>query len=511
MTDDFSPNLIQTVIDITEMLTEYEDTDTLLDKILDLLKRQGLSWTALKITDPASEDIIIKYSSGLSPEEIERGRYKIGEGITGTVFQEAHEIVIRDITKDDRFLNKLMNKSAGGSFFCFPISSGERVVGALSAFTPEISDAAFNSYMQLFRLVTPLINQSIRIVSKIESDQLKLKEENFKLRSELSGKKGLANFVGNSSKMLEVYEQIRMVANSNATVLILGSNGTGKELVADAIHYSSMRANKPLVKINSAALPDNLIESELFGHEKGAFTGASHTKKGRIEMAEGGTLFLDEIGELSLNLQAKLLRFLQNREFERVGSVITMKSNVRIIAATNRDLQKEVEKGSFREDLFYRLNVFPIYLPRLAERKTDITLLADHFLQKYAKENMKPIKRISTPAIDMLLSYHWPGNVRELENCIERAVLVCQGDTIRAQDMPPSLQTSETVTTQQANLYENWTLPQAVANLEKEMIVEALKRHGGHQGKAARSIGITERQIGYKMKLYRISKSIVHG
>src|SRR5438270_5259416 len=230
--------------------------------------------------------------------------------------------------------------------------------------------------------------------------------------------------------MRQVYEQVAQVAHTNTTVLVRGESGTGKELIAHAIHYNSPRAQKPFIKVNCAALPETLIESELFGYEKGAFTGAHALKNGRFELAEGGTLFLDEIGDMNLSTQVKLLRVLQEKEFERLGGIETIKVNVRVIAATNKDLEKAIAAGTFREDLYYRLNVYTIFVPPLRERKSDVLLLADHFLEKYAREHGKSIKRISTPAIDMLTSYHWPGNVRELENIIERAVLVCETNVL---------------------------------------------------------------------------------
>jgi len=462
----------------------------------------------VKIVDPTTEEILIRYAAGLTAEERQRGRYKIGEGITGTVVKNGEAIVIRQIQDDSRFLNRTgASDVKDGSFYCFPIHTGEQVVGALSAFTrTHLSDATFSEYAELLKAVVPFIAQALRINDKIQRQNKQLKEENITLRSELQSKRQIANFVGSSSKMNQVFDQIRMVSNSNATVLIRGENGTGKELVAETIHYSSERASKPMIKVNCAAIPENLLESELFGHEKGAFTGAIALKKGRVELAEGGTLFLDEIGEISHATQVKLLRFLQSREFDRVGGTSTQQANVRIVAATNRNLEEEIRKGNFREDLYYRLNVFPIFVPALRERKSDITLLADYFLEKYAHENKKTLKRISTPAIEMLMAYHWPGNVRELENSLERAVLLCQTDTIRAQDLPPSLQTSDNTN----RSYDHWSLPQAVANLEREMIVEALKNNAWHQGKAAQAVGVTERQMGYKLRKYGILKDSFH-
>jgi Nif-specific regulatory protein len=502
---------LDVIFEFIQAIANLDDPELLLDDVLELLKKYGFDWSAVKIIDPVSEDIIIRFASGLSLEERKRGRYKLGEGITGTVVQSGQPIVIQKIGTDSRFLNRTgMPDIHDASFYCFPIRVEQRVIGALSALSHNSNDEEHESNCILLKRLTPVVSQALRIREKIERERLTLKQENQTLRSELSEKRRLNNIVGNSSKMQAIYDQIRMVTNSNATVLIRGENGTGKELVADAIHYSSFRANKPFIKINCAALPENLLESELFGHEKGSFTGAMQTKKGRFELAEGGSIFLDEIGEINQTVQVKLLRFLQSREFERVGGVHTIQSNVRIVAATNRNLEEEIKKGNFREDLYYRLNVFPLYIPPLRERKTDLTLLADFFLDKYTKENDKDIRRISTPAIDMLLSYHWPGNVRELENCMERAVLVCQSDTIRAQDLPPSLQTSTSTSAPQPQNLGSWTMPQAVENLEKEMIIEALKNNSGHQGKAASAIGITERQMGYKMRKYNVSREYIH-
>jgi len=296
-----------------------------------------------------------------------------------------------------------------------------------------------------------------------------------------------------------VFYLITQVAKSNANVLLLGESGTGKELVANAIHYNSLRSTKPLVKVNCAALPENLIEAELFGYEKGAFTGANSEKAGKFEMAHGGTIFLDEIGALALESQGKLLRVLQERELERLGGTQVIKVNIRLIAATNKDLAKSVEEGTFREDLFYRLNVYPIYLPPLREREADVLLLADYFLEKYAEEYNKGIKRISTPSIEALTQYHWPGNVRELENCMERAVLLCDDQVIHSYHLPPTLQTANETGTQQIQ-----TLDEAVERFERELLVDALKSSRGNMRKAAMALKTTERVFGYKVKKYRI-------
>ena len=278
-------------------------------------------------------------------------------------------------------------------------------------------------------------------------------------------------------------------------MLLRGESGTGKELIASAIHYNSARAKKPFVKVSCGALPDTLIESELFGYEKGAFTGADQRKKGRFELAEGGTLFLDEIGDVQLSTQVKLLRVLQEREFERLGGHETLKADVRLIAATNKDLERAIEKGSFREDLFYRLNVFPIFIPPLRERKPDVLLLADHFLQRFSAEHGRDIRRLATPAIDMLTSYHWPGNARELQNVIERAVLVCDGHVIHAHHLSPTLQTAEA-----SGTVMSIALDDAVAAYEKDLLQDALKSARGNRAKAARLLRTTERIVNYKVR-----------
>lgn len=305
--------------------------------------------------------------------------------------------------------------------------------------------------------------------------------------------------VGTSKVMRQMYSLIERVADTDATVLLLGESGTGKELAARAIHALSRRAGGPFLAVNCAALPESLIESELFGHERGSFTGATERRKGRFELANGGTLFLDEIGELSPSIQVKLLRFLQERIFERVGGGEPVASDVRIIAATNRDLQKAVEEGAFRADLYYRLAVFPIVVPPLRERGADIILLADHFVGLHNRANTRKIRRISTPALDLLTMYHWPGNVRELENCIMRAAILASDGVIHAYHLPPSLQSAISSGTEPAS-----GLDAAVARVERELIMEALKLERGQTAPAARRLGITERRLRYALQKYKL-------
>jgi transcriptional regulator with PAS, ATPase and Fis domain len=303
--------------------------------------------------------------------------------------------------------------------------------------------------------------------------------------------------------MEEVMGLVARVAPSQATVLIRGESGTGKELIANAIHYASPRSAKPWVKVSCAAIPETLLESELFGHEKGAFTGANQRRIGRFEEADGGSIFLDEIGDLSPSTQVKLLRILQDKEFQRLGSNLNVKTDVRVITATHRNLEEAIKKGLFREDLYYRLNVISITLPPLRERREDIPLLINYFLEKYSKENQKLISDISKEARALLLRYPYPGNVRELENLIERAVVLCREEIITTQDLPFHLKEEKSEKLWESSKKEK-TLPESLEEIERDTILKALHQHQGVQTKAAESLGISERVLRYKMKKYRI-------
>jgi len=330
-----------------------------------------------------------------------------------------------------------------------------------------------------------------------------LLQENKELRARLQERFTFQNIVSGSSKMEEVMGLVARVASSQATVLIRGESGTGKELVADAIHYASPRSGRPWVKVSCSAIPETLLESELFGHEKGAFTGATQRRIGRFEEADGGSIFLDEIGDLSPSTQVKLLRVLQDKEFQRLGSNINFKTDVRVITATHRNLEEAIKKGLFREDLYYRLNVISIVLPPLRERREDISLLIDHFLKKYSKENQKSISDISKEARALLLRYHYPGNVRELENLIERAVILCRGEMITTQDLPFHLKDEKSETLWESSKKER-SLPESLEAIERDSILRALRQHQGVQTKAAESLGISERVLRYKIKKYGI-------
>ncbi|MCK4390526.1 MAG: sigma 54-interacting transcriptional regulator [Desulfobacterales bacterium] len=473
-------------------------------KVLDILSNSmDMVRGTITILNPLRNEISIEVAHGLSRSAMERGKYKVGEGITGRVIQSGKALVVPKISEEPDFLNRTATRKAARgqelSFICVPVKKGSQVIGALSVDRPFDESYSLKDGKRLLSIIATMIAQHVINLEAIQLEKEQLRQENRRLRQELSNKYRITNIIGNSNKMREVFQMISQVSRSNATVLIRGESGTGKELAANAIHYNSLRAKNPLVKVNCVALPANLIESELFGHEKGAFTGAIRQKRGKFELANKGTIFLDEIGSIGIDVQVKLLRVLQEKEFERVGGYETIKADVRIVAATNKNLEQAVEEETFRGDLYYRLNVFPIYMPPLRERKTDILLLADYFLEKYAKENHKDIRRFSTPAIDMLMQYHWPGNVRELENCIERAVLLCEEGVIHGYHLPPTVQTAE-----ESDTLPGRSLEDAVANLERDMVVDALKSTRGNMAKAAQLLQATERKFAYKAKKHAV-------
>jgi len=498
------PDEIACLYEITKAIYTTLDLRKALYKVLDLMSEHlGMNRGSIALLNRDTSEIHIEVAHGISISERTKGRYKLGEGVTGRVIETGRPMAVPKIDDEPLFLDRMGARSridkSTISFICVPIKEGRKVIGALSVDRVFEGPSPLNEDVRLLTVISTLIVQKVAMLEKINRERDRLEEENLRLRRELDKKYSFANIIGNSRKVQEVFYLITQVAKSNANVLLLGESGTGKELVANAIHYNSLRSTKPLVKVNCAALPENLIEAELFGYEKGAFTGANSEKAGKFEMAHGGTIFLDEIGALALESQGKLLRVLQEREFERLGGTQVIKVNIRLIAATNKDLAKSVEEGTFREDLFYRLNVYPIYLPPLREREADVLLLADYFLEKYAEEYNKGIKRISTPSIEALTQYHWPGNVRELENCMERAVLLCDDQVIHSYHLPPTLQTANETGTQQIQ-----TLDEAVERFERELLVDALKSSRGNMRKAAMALKTTERVFGYKVKKYQV-------
>ncbi|HUI71034.1 MAG TPA: nif-specific transcriptional activator NifA, partial [Spirochaetia bacterium] len=493
---DGRPGELSLLLEISKILDSSLDLRTVVEPVLEAVTgSMGMKFATLTLLNRQTGEIAIEAAYGLSASQKRRGRYKLGEGITGKVIQTGKTSIVPKISEEPEFLDKTgARRTRDGedlSFICVPIKLGREVVGALSADRPVASLSYLQEEASLLSIIASLIAQAVKLRQSAQEERERLVEENLRLQGELKDRYRPSNIIGSSKAMQSVYQLIAQVSSSDTTVLLRGESGTGKELVAHAIHYASRRASRALVKVNCAALPEGVIESELFGHEKGAFTGAVTARKGRFELAQGGTLFLDEIGDLSAAMQIKLLRVLQEREFERVGGTATIRADVRLIAATNRNLEKLIESGQFRQDLYYRLNVFPIHIPPLRERKTDILLLADYFVERYSRQSHKNVLRISTPAIDMLMAYHWPGNVRELENCIERAVLLSDDEVIHGHHLPPSLQTAEA-----SGTVPRGTLDATLQTVEKELLMEALKSSRGNMARAAASLGITERIMG---------------
>lgn len=495
---------LQVLCEISKILDETDDLKKILHPILDsLAAHTPVVRGAITLINRDKNEILIESAHGLTDSQKKRGRYQLGEGITGQVVKTGECIIIPDIAKDSRYMNKtgaetdLIAKNLRVSFISVPVKSDKKIIGTLNISFIEIPSEDLSIYLKLLSIIASMIARAVKIRQELREEKERLVAENARLKQELQDRLVPERIIGRSQVMQELFNMIAQVSKSEATVLVRGESGTGKELVAQEIHDNSLRAKKSFIKVNCAALPEGVIESELFGHEKGAFTGAHSLRKGRFELADQGTIFLDEVGELSLKMQVKLLRAVQEQEFERVGGVKTIKVDVRIIAATNRNLEEEMLGGRFREDLYYRLNVFPLHIPPLRERKSDILLLCDHFIEKYNRKNNFTIKRISSNAIDLLMMYHWPGNVRELENCIERAVILSKDEVIHAYHLPPSLQSAESSNTKFSS-----SLQQELDNLEKELLSDALKHALGNRAKAARELGISERIMGLRIEKY---------
>jgi len=511
--------------EIGRVLGSTLDLHAVFDQTMRVLAdRLGMERGSLILRDEATEKLRTETAVGLTPEEIHRGTYEMGEGITGTVVARGESIVVPDIATDDRFLNRTGARSiiAGvqTSFICVPIKTEGRTVGALSVDKRYRDEDSLKSDQRLLEIVGSFIAQALKINEIVAEEREEWLEEKRSITANLRSKYKFDNIIGSAQAMLDVFDTIAQVASSRATCLLLGETGTGKELIAKAIHYNSNRADKPFIRVNCGALTGTLLESELFGHVKGSFTGAIKDKVGRFEAAHGGTLFLDEVGTIDTGLQVKLLRVLQEREFERVGDNRTMKVDVRIIAATNLELQAEVAKGRFREDLFYRLNVVTINLPALRNRREDIPRLIDFFLDKFNAENAKQLRKISKEMLNVFVRYPWPGNVRELENAMERAVVLSRSDTLSEELLPTALrafaqqgranQASEGIdaltrrlaeqSINEFELREGQIYDMVIRQVEKALIEKALNRCSGVKIKAADFLGINRNTLNKKFK-----------
>lgn len=491
------------LLEITSILSK-KDVD--LNAIMDILaKHLDVYRLFLTLFNRESQDIMIEGSYGLTDIEIKDGVYHIGEGIIGKVIQSGQTYTISDVAKDPNFLNRtnapIQDRDHRTSFVCIPVEYKDEIIGTLSIHKAIKRDTeAFDYAVRLLKIVAGMVGRALRRRQEYAEEMEKLRKENDLHRVEMKGYTTQpTNIKGKSAKMNEVFSLIESVAQTDASVMIRGESGVGKELVADAIHNGSARKDKPFIKVNCAALPDSLIESELFGHEKGSFTGATQRHIGRFEAANGGTIFLDELGDIPASTQIKLLRVLQEREIQRIGGSTTMKVDVRILCATNRNLEKMIADGQFREDLYYRINVFPIFIPPLRERVNDIPVLADHFITKFNNRYNKRIRRITSVAIDTLMVYNWPGNIRELENCMERACILSSEGVIKVHNLPPTLQTAASSETNAKG-----SLEIIMGNLEKQVIMDALITSKGNIAKAADSLSITERIMGLRIAKYSI-------
>ncbi len=511
--------------EISRVLGSTLDLHNVFDQTMRVLaERLGMERGSLVLLDEATGKIRTETAVGLTPEEIQRATYELGEGITGSVVATGESIVVEDISSDARFLNRTgarpTSTTIPTSFICVPIRMEGRTVGAISVDKLFKDTETLRSDQRLLEIIASFIAQALKINEIVAQEREEWQEEKRSMSANLRAKYKFDNIIGSAPPMIDVFDTIAQVASSRATCLILGETGTGKELIAKAIHYNSNRAEKPFIRVNCGALTGTLLESELFGHVKGSFTGAIKDKIGRFEAANCGTLFLDEIGTIDIGLQVKLLRVLQEREFERVGDNRTMKVDVRIIAATNLDLQEEVGKGRFREDLFYRLNVVTIFLPPLRNRREDIPRLIDFFLDKFNAENAKSLRKISKEMLNVLVRYPWPGNVRELENAIERAVVLSRADTLSEDLLPTAIRAfaqqgranvasegidalTRRLAEQSINEFElrdGQIYDMVIRQVEKALIEKALARCSGVKIKAADFLGINRNTLNKKFK-----------
>jgi Nif-specific regulatory protein len=502
---------LDALAEVARTLARTGSQEDILREILRVLEeRLGMRRATVMLLSKDGSELVVEALRPAETSPRDSARYRRGEGVLGTVIETGRSLIIPSIEEEPRFQDRVHRRKGGAfdagdwSFVALPVTIGQETVGTISVDLPKQDIDLLQDAEKVLSIVSGLIANDIKRRREMRAESEALEDERKRLLSELQLSARPDNMVGDSAPMRQVYARIRQVAEADTTVLIRGESGTGKELVAAAIHYLSGRSRGPFVKVNCSALSESLVESELFGHEKGAFTSALFSRAGRFEEADGGTLFLDEIGDFSPAVQVKLLRTIQEREFERVGSNKTIKVNVRLVAATNRDLEGLMKEGRFRPDLFYRINVFPVYLPPLRERKDDILALANHFSAKFATRMQKPVERITTTAINMLVAYHWPGNIRELENCIEHAVLLSHDGVIHGRDLPPTLQMPNALPAS-----ADGSLRSNVAQLERDMLVDALKRAGGNVSAAGRELGIGERIVRYKIRKLGIELALI--
>jgi len=518
---------MQVLTEIAQILSSTLDLRAGFTRIMQVISdRLQMHRGTLILLDEATGRLRTETAYGLSADDIERNRFALGEGITGNVVATGKPRVIPDVRHETEFLNRTNrlrsyeNVETPISFMCVPIKIERRPVGALAVDKPYTTDAQLRADEVFLEIICAFLAQAIQINRMTMRQKEDLLQHNKNMRSNVRDKFDFVNIIGDAPAMHEVFNVIGQVATSRATVLLLGETGTGKEMVAKAVHHNSNRKEKQFIRVNCGALTGTLLESELFGHVKGSFTGAIRDKIGRFEAADGGTIFLDEIGTMEPLLQVKLLRVLQEREFERVGDNQVVKVDVRVIAATNVDLQEEVARGNFREDLFYRLNVVPIYLPPLRNRREDVPRLIDFFLDKYNQADARKLRRINREILNVMLRYPWPGNVRELENAIERAVVLSTGEDFTEELLPLSVRMFAQQRKSNQNTESMETLTRRLADqaiseyetregeiyqlvldkIEHALIDRALAKCSGVKTKAADYLGINRNTLNKKVK-----------
>ena len=521
----------QVLIEISKIVTSSLDLDEIFQSIMVTIERSlKLEKGSLVLYDDPSETLRLVAAVGLSADEIDKGIYQLGEGVIGKVYETGEPVLIRSVANDPLFLNRVgylnhfKNDPNNVSLLSAPVKREQAVIGVLSVFLVHQKNMDTQTYLDFLQVVASIISQAVKIHHLVDDVKKEISRENVLLKRELKEKYKFGSIIGRSKNMEKLFEKIQLVSDSRASVLITGESGTGKEMIASAIHYNSNRSEKPFIKINCAAIPENLLESELFGHTKGSFTGAVADKKGKFEIADGGTIFLDEIGEMDLNLQSKLLRVLQEKEIEAVGSLKVKKVDIRILAATNANLEALIAEKKFRSDLYYRLNVVNIHTPALRERTDDIPLVTIHFIEKYSKENNKNIKGFTREVQKLLALYPWPGNVRELENIIERAVVMTQNtmldendfaeitEKLASMNLPISKVSEDTTTELSAGLYsmpnldaiDGRALEVVVGEVEARLIQYALKKFRYTKTRVAKFLGINRNTLDKRIKELKI-------
>ncbi|MEJ2716848.1 MAG: sigma 54-interacting transcriptional regulator [Deltaproteobacteria bacterium] len=505
---------LKVLSNVSEVVGHALDLRQSLAHILEILSRElSMKRATITLKREESPELAIAASHGMTTQEQSRGVYRLDEGVTGLIFTTGKPFVVPDVSKEPLFLNKTGARAIekdGLSFLGVPIILHNKTVGVLSVDRLFDTDVSFEEDLQFLTVLAGLIAQLISLNDQVRARERVLLQANKSLKKDLSGK--FQSFFGlaQSPVMEKIQKVVRKVAETDATVLLLGESGTGKTLVAQIIHELSPRSRYAFVQCNSAALPESLLESELFGYEKGAFTGANENRMGRVEEADKGTLFLDEIGELSQSIQVKFLRFLQDRQFERLGSTKTRSVDVRIVAATNRDLEQGVREATFREDLYYRLNVFPIYLPPLRARKEDMEMLVGFFARKFSRKYGCNLE-FTRNAIDALKNHPWPGNVRELENLLERLAIMWEGGPIGFSQIVPYISHAprpQGPTDRDLAASPSQGTEDTLQDTEKRRLIRALETNSWVQTRAAQELGITLRQIGYKIRKHRLEDMV---